>query len=121
LGGGSMSWGGRRAGAGRKPGGKSRRTIARVPLLPARAHRQAVEEMPLDILIAAARDKTHPIELRLAAAKAAAPYYHARVSGGPPKASFEMTQSELETAIAREKEHALRAAPGQHQIREVSR
>jgi hypothetical protein len=116
-----MARGGRRVGAGRPRGTKNKRTIAAVPLLPARAHRQTVEEMPLDILIAAARDKTQPIELRLAAAKAAAPYYHARLSGGPPKASFEMTQSELETAIAREKEHQLRAAPGQQQIRMVSR
>jgi hypothetical protein len=116
-----MGRGGRRAGAGRPKGSKSKRTIAKVPLLPARAHRQAIEEMPLDILIAAARDKTQPIELRLAAAKAAAPYYHARISGGPPKASFEMTQSELETAIAREREHELRTAPGSHKIRVVSR
>jgi hypothetical protein len=116
-----MGRGGRREGAGRPKGAKSKRTIAKVPLLPARAHRQTVEEMPLDILIAAARDKTQPIELRLAAAKAAAPYYHARISGGPPKASFEMTDIELETAIAREKEHQLRADPGQHQIRIVER
>jgi hypothetical protein len=113
-----MGWGGRRPGSGRKRGGKNRRSLS---LLPARAHRQAVEQMPLDILIAAARDKTQPIELRLAAAKAAAPYYHAKVSSGPPKASFEMTDAELEIAIAREKEHALRAAPGQQQIRIVSR
>jgi hypothetical protein len=116
-----MSWGGRRANAGRPRGGKNRRTIAKVPLLAARAHRQLVEEMPLDILVAAARDKSQPLELRLAAAKAAAPYYHARISGGPPKASFEMTQSELETAIAREKEYQLRADPGQREIRMVSR
>jgi hypothetical protein len=116
-----MGRGGRRAGAGRPRGSKNKRTIARVPLLPARAHRQTVEQMPLDILIAAARDTSQPIELRLAAAKAAAPYFHARISGGPPKASFEMTDIELETAIAREKEHELRAAPGQHQIREVRR
>jgi hypothetical protein len=113
-----MSWGGRRTGAGRKPGGKNRRAVT---LLPARAHRQMVDEMPLDILIAAARDPTHPIELRLAAAAKAAPYYHAKVSSGPPKASFEMTDTELEIAIAREKQHALRTDPGQHQIREVSR
>jgi hypothetical protein len=116
-----MGRGGRRVGAGRPRGSKNKRTIAAVPLLPARAHRQTVEEMPLDILVAAARDKSQPIELRLAAAKAAAPYYHARMSGGPPKASFEMTQSELEAAIEREKEHELRAAPSQHQIREVRR
>jgi hypothetical protein len=113
-----MSWGGRRAGAGRKPGGKNRRAVS---LLPARAHRQAVEEMPLDILTKAMRDTSLPIELRLAAAAKAAPYYHAKVSSGPPKASFEMTDAELQMAIAREKEHALRTNPGQHQIREVSR
>jgi hypothetical protein len=82
---------------------------------------QAVADLPLDILMRAARDETQPIEIRLAAARAAAPFFHAKPSSGPPKASFEMTQSELETAIAREKEHELRAAPGQHQIREVRR
>jgi hypothetical protein len=116
-----MSWGGRREGAGRKRGSKNRRTIAKVPLLAARAHRQMIEEMPLDILIGAARDKTLPLELRLAAAKAAAPYFHAKVSSGPPKAAFEMTEVELQTAIAREKEHLLHADPGQHEIRVVGR
>ena len=111
-----MSWGGRRAGAGRRPGSKNRR---KVPLIPAREHRQTVEEMPLDILIGAARDKSLPIELRLAAAWRAAPYYHAKVSSGPPKAAFEMTQAELETAITREKEHQLRAHPGQRQFQAV--
>jgi hypothetical protein len=116
-----MSRGGRRAGAGRPRGSKNKRTTAKMPLFPARAHRQTIEEMPLDILMSAARDKSQPIELRLAAAKAAAPYYHARGSSGPPNASFEMTDAELEIAIAREKEHQLRAAPGQHQIRMVRR
>jgi hypothetical protein len=92
-----------------------------VPLLPARAHRQTIEEMPLDILIGAARDKSLPIELRLAASKAAAPYYHAKVSSGPPKAAFEMTEVELQTAIAREKEHLLRVDPVRQEIRVVGR
>jgi hypothetical protein len=92
-----------------------------VPLLPARAHRQTVEEMPLDILIAAARDTALPLGIRLAAAKAAAPYFHARVSSGPPKAAFEMSELELQTAIAREKQHLLRVDPGQRQIRKASR
>ena len=60
----------------------------------------------------AARDKALPIELRLAAARAAAPYYHAGVSGGPPKAAFEMTDLELQAAIEREKEHLVRANQG---------
>jgi hypothetical protein len=96
-----MARGGRRPGAGRPKGAKNKRTTNRVPRKLAQLHRRTIDEMPLDILIAAARDKTHPIELRLATAKAAAPYFHARISGGPPKASFEMTQSELEAAIAR--------------------
>jgi hypothetical protein len=116
-----MSRGGRREGAGRPKGAKSRRTISKVELLPARAHRRIVEEMPLDILIAAARDKSQPLELRLAAAAKAAPYFHAKISTGPPKASFEMSDAELAAAIAREEEHALRSAPGQHRIREVRR
>ena len=90
-----------------------------VPLLPALAHRQEMQELPLDILIGAARDKTQPIELRLAAARAAAPYYHAKISGGPPKASFEMTDDELKIAIGREKEHQLRAQPGRRQFQAV--
>lgn len=117
-----MARGGKRLGAGRPKGSKNKRTIARVPLIPALAHRQqTVEELPLDILIAAMRDPNHPVELRLAAAAKAAPYFHAKVSSGPPKASFEMSQIELETAIAREKEHLLRTSPGQHAIRVVNR
>jgi hypothetical protein len=116
-----MARGGRREGAGRPKGSKSKRTIFRVPLVPARAHRQMVEELPLDILIAAARDKAHPIELRLAAARAAAPYYHAKVSTGPPKASFEMSDAELEAAIAREEKHQLRSDPGQRTFHVVGR
>jgi hypothetical protein len=114
-----MARGGRREGAGRPRGSTSRRTLAKAKLLPARAHRQAIADLPLDILMRAARDETQPIEIRLAAARAAAPFYHAKPSSGPPKASFEMSEHELQTAIEREKEHALRADPGRHQIRIV--
>ena len=116
-----MARGGYRPGAGRPRGSKSKRTITEVELIPAIAHRQAVEELPLDVLVAAMRDKAQPIELRLAAARAAAPYYHAKISTGPPKASFEMTDIELEAAIAREKEHQLRADPGQRTFHVVGR
>jgi hypothetical protein len=116
-----MARGGRRMGAGRPLGSKNKRTIIQVPLGPAQAHRQmAVEELPLDVLVAAMRDKAQPLELRLAAAAKAAPYFHAKISTGPPKGSFEMTDIELETAIAREKEFQLRSDPGQHQIRMVT-
>jgi len=64
--------------------------------------------MPIDVLLQATRDVNLPIELRLAAAKAAAPYFHTRVSVGPPKATFEMTDIELDIAIAREKEYLSR-------------
>jgi len=103
--------------AGRKPGTQGRRTIAK--LLPAQEHRRALGDLPLDILLAAARDPAQSIEIRLAAANAAAPYFHAKVSSGPPKASFEMTLTELETAIAREKEYLLRAGAGQRTLRVV--
>ena len=103
-------WGGARKGAGRPRGKRTRRTEIRLttptlPVIPEKAHRHYVEVMPVDVLLQATRDVNLPIELRLAAAKAAAPYFHARVSVGPPKATFEMTDMELEIAIAREKEY----------------
>lgn len=116
-----MARGGKRLGAGRPKAAKNKRTVAKVQLLPALQHRQTAEELPLDVLLSAMRDEVRPIELRLAAAKAAAPYFHAKLSGGPPKASFEMTQSELEAAIAREKEYQLRVDPGPQHIRIVGR
>ena len=116
-----MARGGRRPGAGRPKGSKSRRTtISKVPLIPARAHRETIEKMPLDILMAAARNEGLALEIRLAAAKAAAPYYHARVSSGPAKAAFEMSQFELQSAIDRQKEHQQREDyPGQRTFRVV--
>jgi hypothetical protein len=100
------------------PGTQGRRTIAN--LLSAQEHQRAVGDLPLDILLAAARDPAQPIEIRLAAAKAAAPYFHAKVSNGPPKASFEMTLTELKIAIAREKEYLLRAGAQQRTLRVVA-
>jgi hypothetical protein len=76
-------------------------------------------EMPLDVLTKAMRDTSLPIELRLAAAAKAASYYHAWVSSGPPKSSWEMTDGELRDAIAREKEHRLRQNPGQRDFQTV--
>jgi hypothetical protein len=106
-------WGGARPGAGRKPGSK---TMRRVPLIPAQAHRVVVEKMPLDILLETMRDPAVALELRLVAAVRAAPYFHAKISTAPPKASFEMSDAELETAIRREKEHALLQHSGQAQL-----
>jgi hypothetical protein len=90
--------------------------MRKVPLIAAQAHRVVVEKMPLDILLETMGDPTMPLELRLVAAVRAAPYYHAKVSVGPPKASFEMTEAELETATRGEKEHTLRQHSGQAQL-----
>lgn len=92
-------WGGNRPGAGRPRGMMSRRIRLDNPTLPmvaTIAHRAAVQMMPIDGLLQPTRNEALPIDLRLAAAKAAAPYFHARVSVGPPKATFEMTEMELE-------------------------
>jgi hypothetical protein len=104
-------WGGKRRGAGRKPGGFGKRTEAKknpkLPMIPARAHRKQRREIglvPIELLLRAVRDETLAMELRLAAATKAAPYFHARVSVGPPKATFEMTDMELDIALARERE-----------------
>jgi hypothetical protein len=66
--------GGRREGAGRKPGSVSK--------LDAEARRKAMEGgmMPLDYLLGIMRDQDQDARWRLDAAKAAAPYCHARLS-----------------------------------------
>ena len=116
-----MARGGKRLTGRRPSGSKNKRTTTRVPRKLAQLHRLVAEELPLDVLVAAMRDTSRPIELRLAAAKAAAPYFHARISTGPVKGSFEMSDLELEAAIAREKEHQLRADPGPRTFRVIGR
>jgi hypothetical protein len=66
--------GGRREGAGRKPGSVSK--------LDGEARRRAMEGgmMPLDYLLGIMRDENQDARWRLDAAKAAAPYCHARLS-----------------------------------------
>ena len=82
-----MAMGGRRPGAGRKKGSVSR--------IDEEARRKAAEggQMPLDYLLGIMRDEMKLIDLRMDAAKAAAPYCHARLAtventgpkGGPVK------------------------------------
>jgi hypothetical protein len=69
-----MPRGGKREGAGRKPGSVSK--------LDVEAHKRAAEGgvMPLDFLLSIMRDAEQDARWRLDAAKAAAPYCHARVS-----------------------------------------
>lgn len=69
-----MAHGGKREGAGRKLGSVSR--------LDAEARRKATEggPTPLDFLLEIMRDENQEARARLDAAKAAAPYCHARLS-----------------------------------------
>ena len=66
--------GGKREGAGRKPG-----SVARIDA-EARKRAAAGGIMPLDYLLLVMRDETEDKRERLDAAKAAAPYCHARLS-----------------------------------------
>jgi methanogenic corrinoid protein MtbC1 len=69
-----MARGGPRTGAGRKKGQATKMNEA--------ARRAALETgiSPLDFLLNAMRDATHEFDTRLDAAKAAAPYVHARLA-----------------------------------------
>ena len=72
--------GGRRSGAGRPKGSKNRRTIA---LSQATAEAQQVArtgETPLDFLLRVMRNTKNAMHIKIDAAKAAAPYMHARLS-----------------------------------------
>jgi len=72
--------GGRRPGAGRPRGSRNRRTIA---LSQATAEAQQVArigETPLDFLLRVMRNTKNAMQIRIDAAKAAAPYIHPRLS-----------------------------------------
>ena len=68
--------GGKRPGAGRKAGVPNKRTRE----LQAMAERAPDEGTPLEFLTATYRDNTVPFDLRLEAAKAAAPFVHPRLA-----------------------------------------
>lgn len=69
-----MAHGGARKGAGRKPGQSTK--------MNQEARKKALEGgiSPLDYMLAQMRDEQNPRELRMDAAKAAAPYVHARLA-----------------------------------------
>lgn len=67
-------YGGARQGAGRKKGGRNRRTVIDV------AEAREGGEMPLEYMLARMRDPQVPREERNDMAKAAAPYCHARLA-----------------------------------------
>lgn len=71
--------GGRRPGAGRPRGSRNRRTIA-LSQAPANAQQSArTGETPLDFLLRVMRNTKNVLQVRIDAAKAAAPYVHARL------------------------------------------
>lgn len=69
-----MSRGGKREGAGRKRGALSKKTVE----IATRAAEEGIT--PLEFLLSAMRDEGQQFDKRLDAAKAAAPYMHARLS-----------------------------------------
>ena len=88
--------GGARAGAGRPSGARNKR-----PTYQAVKAMTSGEQSPLDFLLALIRDDTNDVQLRLLAAKAAAPYIHRALKsveqtaegGGPQRVvvSWDMT------------------------------
>lgn len=69
----SLGKGGARAGAGRKPGVRNKKTAALLERV------QAEGETPLQFLLGQMRNINNPRDVRIDAAKAAAPYVHAKL------------------------------------------
>ena len=87
-----MAHGGKRTGAGRKPGSRNRRTVEQ---------EAAITESgvtPLEFLTEVFRNEENALDTRIDAAKAAAPYCHAKLSsvemsgpeGGPVEFASEI-------------------------------
>ena len=100
-----MAWGGARPGAGRKKG--------QVTKMNERARKEALAEgiSPLDYLLRILRDENESKVMRMDAAKAAAPYLHARLNAidltGETSVRWEisaepMTAEEWKREVARE-------------------
>jgi len=69
-----VAHGGAREGSGRKPGQRNAKTVEQVERI------EASGLTPLDYMLSVLRDKTQEQAIRLDAAKAAAPYVHARLT-----------------------------------------
>lgn len=80
-----MAYGGARQGAGRKKGAPNKIT--------AEAQKKAAETgiMPLDYMLEMLRNESLPAEDRFEAAKAAAPYVHAKLSSVEQKTEVTMS------------------------------
>ena len=80
-------WGGKRRGAGRKPGSKNPRGIRQTDAI----IREAIErgETPLHYMLSVMKDESVPVERRDEMAKAAAPYCHPRLAAVESKTILE--------------------------------
>lgn len=98
-----MAHGGRREGAGRKPGSLTQKT---------REIAEAVAKegiTPLEYMLNMLRDEAQPPEVRMDAAKSAAPYVHARLAAVELSGEVETrptVSATLQTAEEWEKAHA---------------
>lgn len=99
-----MAKGGARPGAGRKPGIPNKRTAEKVAAI------EASGLTPLDYLLSVMRDTDLPREDRVDAAKAAAPYVHAKLANVELNASVshshEDALDQLDDERAREGDQA---------------
>lgn len=107
--------GGKRPGAGRKPGVPNKASITRQESV------KATGETPLDYMLRIMRDNLLDYELRFEAAKAAAPYVHPKLSAvehtgkdGGPIETKEMTDNELARSIAFTLTKGLQQKPTEH-------
>lgn len=80
-----MAHGGKREGAGRKPGSSTRMNEE------ARKHAAEGGLMPLDYMLSILRDEGMSPDARMDAAKAAAPYVHAKLASVEHKGALEVT------------------------------
>jgi hypothetical protein len=100
--------GGLRAGAGRPPGARNKRTIALLDRVKKKGH-----ELPLPRLLRRMNDKKLSEEYRDSLAAQAAPYCHARLSVvAAPQRPSAMADDELDRAIALAEEDLLRNGVG---------
>src|SRR5690242_6639336 len=74
-----MARGGARKGAGRKPGSRNKASMKQA------VSKQAIEAgiLPVDLMLSVMRDEDLPMNIRLQAAREAAPYVHAKAQPGP--------------------------------------
>lgn len=84
-----MAQGGKRPGAGRKPGSRNKRTVEQAEAVAASGL------TPLDYMLSVMRNVGLDESKRLEAAKAAAPYVHARLNAVEHSGSMELTHEQF--------------------------